>query len=104
MKHVLIAEIAIDAAGRLHVVPATHAFATIYREGVEVHWDADRHSLHSPPPRQWTYLQWFEHIRATARAQGCELQFSADTRWVNIEPGLQSDIQHLARTNSPLER
>jgi hypothetical protein len=99
VKHVLIAEIAIDEAGRLHLVPSTHAFPSVYREGVEVHWDADRRSLHSPPPRQWSYPRWFEQIRAAARAQGCELALGADTRWVNVGLSLQAEILQLARTD-----
>jgi hypothetical protein len=99
VKHVLIAEIAIDEAGRLHVVPLGCAFPLIYREGTEVSWDADRRSLHSPPPRQWSHLQWFEQIRTAARAQGCELQLGADTRWLNVAPNLQAAILQLARTD-----
>ena len=68
-----IAEIVIDAAGQLHVVPASHAFPYIYREAMEVHWDPERHSLYSPPPREWSYSRWFQQILVAAREQGCEL-------------------------------
>ncbi len=98
VMHVLITEIAIDEAGRLHVVPSGCSFPLIYREGTDVHWNADRRSLHSPPPREWSYPQWFEHIRAAARAQGCELQIGADTRWLNVAPSLQAEILQLDRT------
>ena len=98
MKQDLIAAIAIDEAGRLHVVPSRCTFPLIYREGMEVHWDADRHSLHSPPPRQWSYPRWFQQIRAAARAQGCELHVGTETRWRNVAPGLQVEILALART------
>ena len=97
MKHDLITEITIDEAGRLHLVPSHHAFPLIYREGTEVSWDADRRSLHSPPPRQWSYLQWFEHLRAAARAQGCDLCVGPDTRWLNVAPSLQAEILQLVR-------
>jgi hypothetical protein len=98
MKQVFIAEVVIDEAGRLHVVPSEHSFVMIYREGVEVHWDPDRRSLHSPPPRQWSYLQWFAHIHAAAHAHGCDLQLGADTHWLNIAPSLQAEIRQLAST------
>ena len=100
----LIAEIAIDDAGQLHVVPSRHAFPNIYREAMDVHWDPERGSLHSPPPRQWSCQRWFEQILAAARAQGCDLQVGPDTRWVNIEPGLHAELLQVARAGTSLDR
>jgi len=62
-----IAEIEIDAAGQLHVVPASQAFPYIHREAMEVHWDPERNSLHSPPPRKWSYTRWFQQILAASK-------------------------------------
>ena len=79
-----IALVEIDDTGRLHVVPAHHTFPYIYREAMEVHWDTARGSLHSPKPRQWSYAQWFSHILAAAREQGCELYATGRTQWRNV--------------------
>ena len=104
MARDLIAEIAIDDAGQLHVVPSSHSFPSVYREAMDVHWDAERRSLHSPPPRQWSYQRWFGQILTAARAQGCELQAGPDTRWVNIEPGLHAELLQVARDATSLDR
>lgn len=104
MERDRIVEIAIDAAGQLHVVPASRAFPTIDREGIDVHWNAQRRSLYSPTPRQWSYPRWFTQIRRAAVAQGCHLQFDARTRWVNIEPDLQAELLQVARTVAILDR
>jgi hypothetical protein len=79
-----IAEIAIDAAGQLHVVPMSHVFPHIYREAMNVQWDPESHSLHSPPPTEWSYARWFQQILAAARAQECELYPNANTIWRNV--------------------
>ncbi len=91
-----IAEVEIDGAGRLHIVPSTHSFPYIYREGIEVNWSESRRSLHSPKPKEWSYSRWFEQILTAARAQGCELHVAADTRWLNIDPGTKADLLQAA--------
>ena len=92
MERDSIAELEIDTAGNLHVVPSTHVFPHIYREAMEVHWDAARHSLYSPAPREWSYSHWFQQILAAAREQGCELLLTASTKWINIDPGVKADL------------
>jgi hypothetical protein len=98
-----LAEIAIDDAGQLHVLPSSHAFPLVYREGIDVHWDASRRSLHSPPPREWSYARWYKQIRYAALGQGCDLQIGADTRWLNVAPSLQREILRLNRTGLEFE-
>ena len=92
MERDTIAELEIDAAGKLHVVPSTHAFPYAYREAMEVQWDLERRSLYSPIPREWSYARWLQQILATAREQGCELQLAASTKWVNIDPGVKAEL------------
>jgi hypothetical protein len=92
MERDTIAELEIDTVGKLHVVPPTHAFPYIYREAMEVHWDTVRRSLYSPTPRAWSYSRWFQQIITAAREQGCELQLAASTKWLNIDPGLKSEL------------
>lgn len=87
-----IAALEIDPAGKLHVVPSTHAFPYVYREAMEVHWDVARRSLCSPMPREWSYSRWFEQILAAARAQGCELQLTASTKWLNIDTSVKAEL------------
>lgn len=71
MKSDLIEEVRIGADGRLHVKPASARFPQMWREAMEVHWDADAGTLHSPVPREWSYARWFQQILAAAKEQGC---------------------------------
>ena len=87
-----IAELEIDTAGKLHVVPSTRVFPYIYREAMEVHWDPARRSLYSPTPRDWPYSHWFQQILDAAREQGYELRLSASTKWLNIDPGVKAEL------------
>ena len=92
MERDTIAELEIDIAGKLHVVPSSHAFPHIYREAMEVDWDSARGSLYSPTPREWSYSRWLQQILAAAREQGCELQLAASTKWFNIDPGVKAEL------------
>jgi len=92
MERVTISQVEIDGDGQLHVVPAGGSFAYIYREGMEVQWDAARASLRSPKPREWSYAMWLRQIIVAARAQGCQLEFSSSTRWLNIDAGLKDQL------------
>ncbi len=92
MERDSIAELEIDAIGKLHVVPSTHVFPHIYREAMGVHWDATRHSLYSPTPQEWSYSRWLQQILAAAREQDCELQLAASTKWLNINPSVKAEL------------
>ena len=96
MKRDTIAQVEIDGEGRLHVTPTVHSFPYIYREAMEVHWDAESGSLHSPKPREWSYSRWFQQLLTAAAVQGCELHLAADTRWLNIDPGLKAELLQVA--------
>ena len=91
-----ISKVEIDDAGKLHVFPAGRSFPLIYREAMEVNWDAERRSLHSPRPREWSYSRWFQQILASAREQGVSLYLSADTKWLNIEPSVKTELLQAA--------
>lgn len=97
-----IAEIGIDSQGRLYVVPLTKAFPYIYREAMEVHWDAIGHYLYAPPPprTQRGPVWWFHQILAAAKEQGCELQFGAETKWKNIPRPLMEEISSLGESHA----
>lgn len=96
-----IAEIGIDDQERLFVRPSTAQFPFIYREAVEVHWDSTRKCLYSPKPREWSYLQWFQHILSAAALQSFQLQLTPRTVWSNIEDELKEEIQRWFSTKSP---
>ena len=88
-----IARVEIDSDRRLHVVPASQEFPFIYRAGMEVGWDADLRSLHSPKPRDWSYMRWFQQILAAAAEEyGCKLVLTDDTAWVNVDPGTKAGL------------
>ena len=90
-----IAAVEIDQAGQLHVVPSQRSFPYIYREAMDVQWDGQRHSLHSPTPREWAYQRWFQQILSAARAQGCELVVVPRTKWINVDPGIRAELLQL---------
>ena len=99
MRTDAIEAIGIDEKGSLWVKPATATFPYIYREAMEVSWDAERLRLYSPKPREWSYIDWFRRIRDAAREQGVELALQATTSWLNIEATLRQRISALAPTD-----
>ena len=88
-----IAEVRIDDIGRLCVFPETRAFPFVWRTGTEVHWDELGRFLHSPAPREWSYVHWFQQIvAAVANEYDCSLIITPLTRWHNADTSLQSAI------------
>ena len=87
-----IEAVGMDERGSLWVKPATATFPYVYREAIEIGWDAVRLCLYSPTPREWSYAAWFKQIMAAAREQGVELELSQTTSWSGIEPDLQQAI------------
>lgn len=81
-----IEAVGIDEGGSLWVKPAAATFPLIYREAMEVHWDAERRRLYSPKPREWSYAAWFKQITDAAREQGVELQLGPATTWTGVDP------------------
>jgi hypothetical protein len=88
-----IAEIRIDVAERLCVVPRSDSFPYIYRAAMEVHWDNEGRYLYSPKPREWSYVRWFQQIIAAAKDEyNCHLVITPETRWLNIDDILKTEI------------
>ena len=104
MEQDAIAAIGIDEAGRLYVVPRSRSFPYIYREAMEIGWDATGRCLHAPPPPRAqleTPAWWFRRILAAAKEQGCLLQTDSQTTWINVPPELREPISAaLADNNS----
>jgi hypothetical protein len=97
MKTDVIAEVGIDAAGRLYIKPATQKFSMIWREGAEVHWDEKAQFLFSPKPREWSYAAWYRHIIWVAQGDGngVLLSLTPATRWTNVPAELRQQLIEL---------
>ena len=87
-----IKEIGIDQLERLYVTPQVESFPFIYREAMEINWDEKRKCLFAPKPREWSRLDWFKQIISAASEQGCIMEISEETKWVNIPGELKSEI------------
>ena len=87
-----IIEIGIDNSERLYIKPENEKFTQIYRTATEVHWDNDGCYLYSPKPKDWTYLQWYNHIINVVEDCNCKLIITEKTFWKNIPEELKADI------------
>ena len=88
-----VKSVGIDADGRLYVEPETQRLDLIYREAAGVHWDVERRRLYSAVPRKWTYLEWFDHIVATASKGNVILEVRDETLMVNMPDELAAQIR-----------
>ena len=95
MESEQISVVELDGEGKLHIVPAKEEFQYVYREAMEVSWDIQRKSLHSPVPREWSYARWFQQIIAAALAQGAQLQLHTGTIWINVPDELREELEQL---------
>jgi hypothetical protein len=92
MRTDVIEAVGVEDDGSLWVKPATATFPYIYREAMEIHWDAERLRLYSPTPREWSHVDWFKQIRNAARIQGVRLTLEQTTSWLNVDADLQQAI------------
>ncbi len=68
----------------------------IYRQGREVYWDSEMKGFKSPPPRQWTYLQWYKHILdVVSEAIKLKLIISNNTEWINVDDELKKILSSI---------
>lgn len=85
-----ISKVWIDDLGRVCVSPDRQKLPYIYREAMEVGWDAERNCLIAPPDPARVKLAtadwWFHRILLAAREQGIYLRFAHDTATENIPP------------------
>ena len=89
-----IAEIGIDEAGRLFIRPSTQAFPFVYRAAMQIGWDAETNRLLSPPPSDWSRLEWYgQMLRAAADEYGVDLRLSVTTKWSNVPQALRTQIE-----------
>jgi hypothetical protein len=92
MRTDVIEAVGVEDDGSLWVKPAAATFPYIYREAMEIHWDAERLRLYTPKPRQWSHVDWFKQIRNAARLQGVRLTLEQTTSWLNVDADLQQAI------------
>jgi hypothetical protein len=101
MRTDAIKAVGIDEQGSLWVKPATAAFPYVYREAMEVHWDAEKSRLFGAKPRTFPDLdfsrpRWFRQIVAAAEEHGVELILVETTEWSNIDSDLRAQIEAAA--------
>jgi hypothetical protein len=92
MRRDRISAIGIDERDRLWVRTAEQQFPYIYREAMEVAWDATERRLVTPHCPEWSYVRWFDQIVMAAREQGTELYIDDATAWQNIPDDLRKSI------------
>jgi hypothetical protein len=96
MSSTPIAQIEIDAAGRLCLTPAAGEFEHIYRAATQVYWDKKGRFLYSPKPIEWTYVEWFKQIVAATKGEyGCDLRITGSTQWKEIPSELKEQLLNL---------
>ncbi|MDO8939709.1 MAG: hypothetical protein Q7U98_11165 [Methylicorpusculum sp.] len=95
-----IAQIEIDAAGRLCLTPEIGEFEHVYRAAIEVYWDKDGRFLYSPKPNKRTYIEWFVQIVAAVKGEyGCDLKVTGATQWKQIPIELKEQLLSLGVSN-----
>jgi hypothetical protein len=90
-----VAEISIDEDGRLLIRPrqAEEIFQYVYHAAAEIQWDGDQACFATPKPREWSYLQWFQHARVAIRSElGRDFELNGRTTWANIPDVLRAEI------------
>lgn len=94
-----IVEVGIDEEGRLYVRPSTLSFDLIYRAGMEVKWDGEKHRLFGSKPRDWTYADWFKQINvATTNEYDTVLCLTTETEWSNVPASVRAEIDAVAQS------
>jgi len=93
-----IAEVGIDAKGRLFVRPSSTSFDYIYRAAMGVNWDPGLGRLYGPKPKELDQLQWFERIVGAAAAEyDIHLTLGPQVNWSNVPDQLRRAISAKAR-------
>jgi len=94
-----IAEVGIDAEGRLYVRPSQRSFEHIWRAAMQVNWDESEHRLFGPKPGEWSYADWFRQIvAAPADEYGTRLSLTSETVWSNVPAFVRAEIEALPQS------
>lgn len=92
----MIAEVAIDETGALHIKPTTPDpfFEYVYRAGTQISWRPGAGSFATPPPQEWSYWQWFDQvIRAVDGELGVQLILGPTTRWDGVSSEIRTSLE-----------
>lgn len=66
----------------------------VYRGAAAVYWDAELGGFKSAGRKEWSCLQWFEHIRAAVETElGVGLELAVDASWINIPLAERKSIE-----------
>jgi len=88
-----IEEVSVHEDGSLRLRPADGDFEYVYRAATGVRWDPETRELVAPPPREWTYVDWFRQIvRAVNEEFGQTLAITSATRWTNVAPEIREEL------------
>lgn len=95
MRQELISEVALDEAGRLLLKPAETLFDDLHMAGAwGFRWDAHRRMLAIPPPRDWSYHDWFQHVVTIIGQQyGVHLKLGPRTEWSSVPTEVRTQIE-----------
>jgi hypothetical protein len=98
MRDELITEVTLDKTGRLLLKPAETLFDDLHMAGAwGFRWDAPTQSLAIPPPREWSYRDWFEHVSKIIGSQyGVQLKLGPQTQWKAVPSSVRDEIEAAA--------
>jgi hypothetical protein len=92
-----ISKVEIVESGEMYVILKSGGnpmYHHIYREAAEVYWDESMKGFKSPPPRKWSYSDWYEHIVSVAASGlGISLYLTNNTIWQNVPESTMSEIR-----------
>ena len=96
MEIEVISKVEILDNEEMHVVLASGGkpmYQHIYRQAAEVYWDNGIKGFKAPPPRKWSYPEWYHHIVSVA-ASGLDIDLvlSSNTNWVNVPSKIKAEI------------
>ena len=102
MRCEAIAEIAIDAEGRLCIRPESLEFPFIHRAAMQVGWNAAERQLFSPTPKDRSLADWFEQMLAAVREEyGVTLALAANTTWRDVARADRDAIRRVCAGGEP---
>lgn len=95
MRDELIAEVTMDAGGRLLLKPAETPFDTLHMAGAfGFRWDAPTQSLAIPLPGEWSYRDWFEHaVKIIGGEYDVHLVVGPQTVWNSVPSAVKAEIE-----------
>lgn len=67
----------------------------VYREAAGVYWDENLKGFKSTPIKEWTFSEWFLHIKDIVKSGlGVELKIDNNVTWKNIPDSEMNKIKN----------